>query len=85
MRAIGERLKEVPGVCVILCKMGFWKEAKACTELSCSPREQLLIASNCECQRHRTRAEGNLRGSNSQEFWTRDPEDLHSFHDPTSV
>lgn len=77
MRAVGERLKEVPGVCVILCRMGFWKGAKACIEASYSPRERLLIAPNWECQRHRTRAEGNLRGNNSEEFCTRDPEDLH--------
>lgn len=42
----GERPEGIPGICLILCKMGIWKAAKDYIDVSCRPRKQLLVASN---------------------------------------
>lgn len=43
MRAVWKRPGKVPGICLILCKMGCWRAVEDCIEISYSKGSNCLL------------------------------------------
>lgn len=43
MRAVWKKPGKVPGVCLILCKLGFWRAVEDCIEIRCRKGSNCLL------------------------------------------